>query len=334
MKRSAFLGTLIALPAVARAQTPAVDSSQEYDPATTAAVQSLRVLLGTGSAVVNPQGGFTYDGRAYRGSFVRTQSGQVVTTVGLEEYLYSVVPREMPSSWPPAALQAQAVCARSYVLRRSNPRRFYDLVPSEADQVYDGVVSETPAGSAAVDATHGQVLQYGSRVAQTVYSACCGGHTESSHDAWGGAPIAYLDGVECTYCTASTYYRWERVIALAEVAAAFRQRLLADGELKTVTLGAIDASGRARTFELVASGGSSSVNGTTFRLRVGPSVLPSLLISSLLNDATGNDLTILGGGLGHGVGLCQWGARGMALSGASLARILAFYFPGTTIGHD
>src|SRR4029077_1666627 len=151
---------------------------------------------------------FLYEGRRYRGTAaVLPETGEVVSTVPVEQYLYSVVSREMPRSWPAEALQAQAILARTYVLQRSNPNRAYDLVPSEADQVYTGIDAEAAQTSAAVDATTGKALRYAGEFASIAYSSCCGGPTESSADAWGGA-LPYLSGVSCDYCKDSQWYRW------------------------------------------------------------------------------------------------------------------------------
>ncbi|HEY5427355.1 MAG TPA: SpoIID/LytB domain-containing protein, partial [Candidatus Tumulicola sp.] len=112
IRRGAFLAlgaAAVLAPAVARAQDDA-------DPAVMSRSPSLRVLLGSGSPSPLPGGaGFTFDGRSYRGSFVRSADGSVINLVDLEQYLYSVVPHEMSPSWPMAALAAQAVCARTYV---------------------------------------------------------------------------------------------------------------------------------------------------------------------------------------------------------------------------
>ena len=339
MRRSTFLATALAGVSSAalapNASLAAGADQDEFDPAMSAPAQSLRVLLGNGEASPNPGGGFTFEGRPYRGTFQRYADGSIVSTVTLEEYLYSVVPREMTPSWPAAALQAQAVCARTYVLQRSNPRRTYDVVPSEIDQVYGGLASESPAARAAVDATAGSVLHFGNAFAQIMYSSCCGGHTEASSDAWGGAPFAYLGGVVCPYCTASPQFRWQRRVDLAAVASAFSNDLMPHGALQNVRVADVDSSGRARTVELAAERGSAFVKGSAFRLRVGARVIPSLLITKIDQqpDAPGA-LAIEGGGLGHGVGLCQWGARGYALAGGSARDILSLYFPGTDIVHD
>lgn len=330
LRRSQFLGLVAAtcaLPLRANAQ-------DDVDPASNSARPALRVLLGSGDAEPTPGGGFVFAGRAYRGTFQRLPGGEVVNLVDVEQYLYSVVPREMPPSWATTALQAQALCARTYVLQRSDPRRAYDLVPSEADQVYSGLSSETPAGRAAVDATAGQVIKYNNAYAQIAYSSCCGGHTESSAEAWtGGAVLPYLGGVPCTYCSSSPYYRWQTTIALDDVTRACGQRLDAVGSLQNVRVSSVDASGRARGFDLVCERGTVTIKGATFRLLVGSHALRSLLVTSVRQAPSPPSLWFEGAGLGHGVGLCQWGARGLAQQGRSAADIAAWYFPGTVIGN-
>jgi len=327
--------TFLALAAAAAAAPPALVAAQEYDPAMSATTPELRVLLGRGTLLGAGVNGFTFDGRAYRGRAAQLADGSVVNTLSLEQYLYSVVPREMTTSWPPAALQAQAICARTYVLQRSDPQRGYDVVPSELDQVYSGIGTETPAGTAAVNATQGVVLRFGDAYARAMYSSCCGGHTEAANDAWGGAPIPYLGGVTCTTCTASPYYRWRREIDIATIAAAFATELQPFGSLQVVQLVDRDRSGRARSIVLRAEHGTVAVKGATFRLRVGPRVVPSLLISSFEGSTEAPERVVIeGDGLGHGVGLCQWGARGLALGGATFSDILHFYFPGTASVHE
>lgn len=325
----------LALASAAAPMFPALAKAQEYDPAMSANSAALRVLLGPGELASSAGSGFTFNGHAYRGSATRLPDGNIVTTVPLEEYLYSVVPHEMTPSWPAAALQAQAVCARTYVLQRSDPRRAYDVVPSELDQVYTGIESESAASRAAIDGTTGTVLRFGDQYARVMYSSCCGGHTEAANEAWGGAPIPYLGSVQCTTCTASPYFRWSHELELVAVSTAFAAELQPVGSLQAVSPGERDASGRVRTIVLHAQRGALPVKGATFRLRVGPRVLPSLLISTFEPATEAPErIAIEGGGLGHGVGLCQWGARGLALGGASFSDILRFYFSGTASEHE
>lgn len=304
--------------------------------AAAAPAPTLRVLLGKGDPQPVAGGGFTLGGRTYRGEFSRSADGSVVNVVALDDYLYSVVPREMSPAWPAAALQTQAVCARTFVLGRLDPQRAYDVVASAVDQVYDGVGAESPAGRAAVDATAGTIVRYGSALADVAYSSCCGGRTEAASDAWGGAPLPYLGGVACPYCTASPEYRWSSDIGFDAIADAFAERLEPFGALHDVRMGPRDASGRVRSVSLVTASGSFDVRASDFRFAVGPQLVRSLLVFASRVDgpvepATAAVLHVDGGGSGHGVGLCQWGARGLAIAGGNVAQTTSFYFPGTTL---
>jgi stage II sporulation protein D len=325
--------TFVALTAAAAACPQYGRAQSDADPASSSAAPALRVLLGRGDAEPDPSGsGFLFNGRRFRGNFARLSDGSIVNVVDLEQYLCAVVPHEMPSAWPAAALAAQAVCARTYVLQRSDPRRDYDVVPSELDQVYGGISGESPAARNAVSATAGEVLRFGAGYAQVAYSSCCGGHTEASQDAWGAA-YPYLGGVVCPNCTQSPNYHWTSDIALDDVAVRLGAQLPA-GPLQGMRVAEVDASGRARTIELRSAGGGTLIKGSAFRLALGPRVLRSLLITDMRVEATAPIVTISGAGLGHGVGMCQWGARGLAQGGRNVRDILAFYFPGTQLGRD
>jgi stage II sporulation protein D len=134
------------------------------------------------------------NGARYRGSFklwARSGKMAVVNFVGMQGYLYSVVPREMPSWFEPAALRAQAVAARSYATRVRR-ESWFDLYATTSDQVYGGYESGEPASAvAAVDATAGKVVLHGGAVAQTFFSASNGGYEAASVDTWGG-DLPYL----------------------------------------------------------------------------------------------------------------------------------------------
>lgn len=299
--------------------------------------QSLRVLLGRGSVQPLDSQTFLFNGRRYRGSYTYAAGGQVVNLVPVEQYLYGVIAREMPRTWPAAALEVQAIVARTYVLQRSDPRREYDLVPSQSDQVYTGMDAEAPACTAAVDATAGQVLQYASAFASVSYSSCCGGHTESAADAWGGSNAPpYLEGLLCPYCSDSPWFRWTHAIAAQRVRAAFPAQSAAAGTLRSLVPGDVDASGRAGVIRFLGDAGEASVRAAVFRSALGTRTVASLLLRriALGDEPSGPAVTLEGAGLGHGVGLCQWGARGMALRGADARAIAAFYFPGTVVGND
>ena len=154
----------------------------------------------------------TFDGRAYHGTLLLRSDGSsvsVVNSLSLDTYLRGVVPSESPSHWPLAALEAQAVAARSYAVYELRPNAFYDLVPTTADQVYGGIRAETPRSDVAVYRTLGQVLTYDGEVARTYYSSSSGGRTEAVEDAWPGtAPIPYLRSVPDPYDTYSPHHDW------------------------------------------------------------------------------------------------------------------------------
>ncbi|HLB20253.1 MAG TPA: SpoIID/LytB domain-containing protein, partial [Gaiellaceae bacterium] len=129
----------------------------------------------------------------YRGSIqVDVVAGKLraINMVGLEQYLYGVVPSEMPFTWHPEALKAQAVVARSYALATRRTGAF-DLYPDTRDQVYLGIEHEKPSTTAAVNATAGQVVLYQGAVAKTYFFSTSGGRTASAEDVW-GKPIPYL----------------------------------------------------------------------------------------------------------------------------------------------
>jgi stage II sporulation protein D len=153
-----------------------------------------------------------FDGREYHGTFsLRANGGgvSVVNGVSLDTYLRGVVPSESPSRWPIAALEAQAVAARSYAVYELRPSSWYDLVPTTADQVYSGVRAETPRSDHAVYATLGQILTWDGHVARTYYSSSSGGRTEAVQDAWpSSGPIPYLRSVPDPYDTYSPHHDW------------------------------------------------------------------------------------------------------------------------------
>ena len=149
-------------------------------------------------------------GAAYRGKLTVTLDGKlldVIDMVGLEQYVKGVVPSEMPSKWPGAALEAQAVAARSYALANLTKGRPYDLYGDARSQVYGGIAVESDSASAAVDATKGQVVLYSGTVANTLFFSTSGGRTVSALEAT-GVDVPYLVSVADPYDTLSPYHDW------------------------------------------------------------------------------------------------------------------------------
>lgn len=341
VSRASFLSitTAAALtPAVARA-------TGGRDVGGPVAAHEMRVLLAsdgtqTPSARTVDAYRFEWNGRPYRGRFesVQLADGRVglVDVVPLDAYLYGVVSKEVSAGWPSAALQAQAIVARTYALGRQRPGKPYDVVAGDRDQVYGGIDAEAVEARDAVDATAGVVVTFASAPARIAFGSCCGGHTEDAAELW-GASYPYLRGVPDPHCTNAPDYRWERDVPYDEFARAFVPVIGAIGDLDRVELRDVDPSGRARRVAFVGNRGTSEMKVTAFRNAVGPSVVRGTLIEAVnLLRTTGAPspatVSIAGRGRGHGVGLCQWGARGMATEGWTVAQILPFYFPGTALG--
>jgi len=188
------------LPAGSTTLTPALKLAVDGAPA-----QALDPPL-----TFSPTGGSKLKlGRTYRGRIVvdvPNKKLRAINVLGLQQYLYGVVTAEMPASWLPAALEAQAVAARSYALASKQAGSPYDV--SAAGQAYLGFSAETPAGKQAVDATVGQVLLYDGDVALTLFSSSTGGRTQSAADAYGPPGRPYLVSVADPYDTISPYHDW------------------------------------------------------------------------------------------------------------------------------
>jgi stage II sporulation protein D len=149
--------------------------------------------------------------KPYRGTFTVTSDGKklmLVNTVPLEQYLYGVVPSEMPSTWLRDALEAQAVAARSYALAKRKKTGPFDVYPDTRDQVYGGLNAEKPSTSAAVDATAGRVLTYDGKIATTYFFSTSGGRTAAIEDVWKSPPVPYLVSVDDPYDSISPYHDW------------------------------------------------------------------------------------------------------------------------------
>jgi stage II sporulation protein D len=150
-------------------------------------------------------------GRRYRGQIVvdvPNEKLRAINVLPLQQYLYGVVPAEMPSAWLPAALDAQAVAARSYALASRRAGAPFDVYADGRSQAYLGVAAETAAGRQAVDETAGEVLLYDGGVADTLFSSSTGGWTQSAADAFGSSGRPYLVSVQDPYDTISPYHDW------------------------------------------------------------------------------------------------------------------------------
>jgi len=285
-----------------------------------------RRLTFSGSSAV------TVNGKPYRG-VVEASPGEagilVVNELALEEYLVGLINCEISSAWPMEAVKAQAVIARTYALNRKEARSasFYHMESSVIDQVYDGCEIEDSRARRGVSDTAGEVLTYNGTVIQAFYHSNCGGRTEASENVW-GKPLPYLAGVNCRYCLTSPSAAWDVQISLQEL----EDRLKAFGhKVSGVThmrAGALNNRGRLKSVVVVSSRGEISLTGDQFRKAIGYGIIKSTNFTVKVEKGVAS---FSGLGNGHGVGLCQWGAKQRALDGFGYDEILSYYYPGTAL---
>lgn len=271
--------------------------------------------------------------KAYRGlvELSRTENGiQVVNQLSLEDYLVGLINCEISSAWPIEAVKAQAVIARTYALSRKASRSNapYHLESSVIDQVYEGCQIEDSRARRAVTETEREVLTFGGSIIQAFYHSSCGGKTESSENVWGSA-LPYLKGVECQYCqTSPSATLWEQKLSLDEIEERLRTAGYKISGLTGIKSGPLNSRGRLKQVVIVAAKGGFSLTGDQFRKAVGYSVIKSTRFTVKVADG---EARFTGSGNGHGVGLCQWGAKQRALDGFNYNEILSYYYPGTEL---
>ncbi len=278
----------------------------------------------------------------------------VFERVGLEAYLAGVLPAEMPPLWPEEALKAQAVAARTEALVNRIDKHYfegYDFCTREHCRMYGGHAAWHARTSAALRETAGEVLAYGDTLVPAVYSANCGGWTEDNDAVWDAEPHpalrgrpdtpsgsreadspammgvrAWRDHGPDTFCSADeANYRWTEHFTREQLTELLN-RTRDIGTIAEIELGDRGVSGRHTVMRVRGSRGSATFEReSAIRLALGR--LPSALFDFETGQEGGQTVfTFVGAGRGHGVGLCQHGARGRAQAGASYEDILDHYF--------
>lgn len=323
-----------------------------------------------------PGGFLVYAGRRWRGElWLHTDAGHGVTVVNrvpAEDYLRGVVPLELAGEGPAdhAALEAQAVAARSYTYSRlaeflpreaavTRAQAPFDVRATVTDQVYGGIVVESPVADRAILATTDLVLRYEGAVVSAPYYSACGGTTAAPDELWGAERAPYLrsvsdrvPGTDRAYCDLAPRFRWTRTWDGAELGAVLarylRQYAARDagsardpshplGAVRGVDVLDHTASGRNGAVAVRTDAGRFVLRGNAIRFALrapGGDILPSTAFSAAAeSDGSGRvaRLVLRGSGNGHGVGMCQWGAIGRSRAGQDFRAILRTYYPGTSV---
>jgi len=332
-----------------------------------------------GALLLPPEGGVVtlhgvtghWDGitdRRYRGVLeVRGDMGGALAAINaldIETYLRGVVPSEMPAKYPLEALKAQAVAARGQALSKAGRHRSdgFDLCATEHCQVYGGATREDPNSDRAVAQTWGEVLEYQGRLADTLYSSNCGGHTVDNEDYWPTqSPVPYLRGAPdfdgdavdlsfplapeelrqylkyapAVYCNQPEYakaskFRWWSVVPREQLKKSLAESVGDFGELLDVRATDRADSGIVREITIIGTDALHKIRGGgALRRALGGINSASFAIEPIREgDDPPVAFAIWGAGWGHQVGMCQVGAAGVADRGWDYRSILSKYYPG------
>lgn len=280
---------------------------------------------------------------------------QAVESLSVEDYLAGVVPAEMPSLWPLEALKAQALAARSEVIASLETKHLlegFDFCNKEHCRAYLGYHEDNDRALRAVRETRGQLLTKAHMIIPAVFSSNCGGWTENNDTVWSGPPNSVLratsDLAEShgnspaniggwlrtepdAFCSADNqYYRWKRTFSESELSKLINGRYPI-GRIRRIELGERGPGGRLKWVRLVGGLATETVR-KDLAIRRALGALPSAMFIMEKHKRGGEILyTFIGGGRGHGVGLCQHGARGMALEGMGYEQIVRHYYEDVAI---
>lgn len=271
----------------------------------------------------------------YRGVIevsIKANALKLVNIVKLEDYILGVVPAEMPSTFPEEALKAQAIAARTYARNGEGRHKSdgYDLCDGEHCQVYGGALKERAKVTKAVLATTGMALTHNGHLIDAMYSADCGGTTQSFADSYGVNEVPYL----CTVNEPSNIQHtcWEKSCTLQELADILTKAGVQEASgLKSVKVVKSSSSGRVISAEITGEKAVKLISGA--KLRSALKLKSTLFTMECQENGT---LAIKGKGYGHGIGMCQMGAKALAEAphNYTFDRILGHYYPGTKITPD
>lgn len=268
--------------------------------------------------------------QSYRGTMEvrkRDDTLLVINEVDLEEYLQGLMKHEISPAWPREAVKAQAVAARSFALNKKleNSAQPYDLYATITSQVYGGLSGEDSRSNEAIDQTRGEILIHQEKPIATYYHATCGGETEDVENVWSGR-LLYLKSVRCKYCKDSPHSEWEEKLSLSEISNALSHKGIS--EIDSIRVYQRSDTGRVVKLVVEDEFGKHIISGNQFRMALGPNLIRSTHFK--MKEKRGR-MEFKGRGWGHGVGMCQWGARGMAEQGKDYKEILKHYYTGIKI---
>ena len=293
-------------------------------------------------------------GKRYRGLMKLLPNGQIVQLINvvyMEDYLRGVVPPEIGKRADSEieAVKAQAVAARTYALAhlQQYPSEQYDMKSSIMDQIYKGLSVENGLINRSIDATAGLIITYDDELINAYYHSTCGGMTDDIESVWDRKETPYLKAVsDSGACSWSKYYTWREVFTESQLRGRLEQYLSSDrgrdmviSRITDIVLTERSPGGRIALMTVVTEAGSYQFKKDRIRWVIGRTSNPDLILPSdrfdvvIDRDAAGRvgTVTFKGRGYGHGVGMCQCGAIGLARQGWSFNAILQHYYTGVEL---
>jgi len=254
----------------------------------------------------------------------------VINELALEDYLVGLINCEISSQWSEEVLKAQAIAARTYALfqKRNRVAELYDVDSKVTDQVYEGIDKEDDRARQVVKETERVFLLYQGHPIFAAYHACCGGKTESPEYLWLGN-FPYLQSIACYSCIDSPHFLWNYQATSMTLGKALQKGGFLGTEVLGIGIADRNKSQRVLQVSIQSEKGRQEISGKEFRRLLGYDLLRST--NFFVVQKNGHYL-FSGLGWGHGVGLCQWGAKGMAEQGANYRSLLKYYYPGAEIG--
>ncbi|MFH1691366.1 MAG: SpoIID/LytB domain-containing protein [Candidatus Omnitrophota bacterium] len=273
--------------------------------------------------------------RSYRGTILLCKSEQagflVINILDVESYVRGVLNQEISHKWPLEALKAQAVAARTYALyqRQVSSAKKYDVTADTSSQMYGGYLSERRKTNRAINTTYGEVLTYQDRIFETFFCATCGGVTEDAGQLWNVNVVPLRGQRVCPFCCDSPHFQWNFKSDLMSIEKKLAGYSKDKKDLMDIAVFERNKTGRVQFLELVYKrGGSLKISAKDFRALMDSNSIRS---TNFFIERKDDDVVFQGKGWGHGVGLCQHGALGMAKKGYSYRQILEFYYPGAKV---
>lgn len=281
--------------------------------------------------IVSQKGDIKIGKRTYRNAvtFWLDHAGKlnVNNELPVDDYLKGVLPWEANPKWPPEALKAQAIASRTYALFRAIERQDepYDLSSDVMSQVYKGKDIEHEATDKAIESTKGLILTYRGKIFPAFFHSTCGGRTTRVENVWRLEPVPTLAGGECRFCQGSKHYRWQSEFSVKEMEEKLQKRKYNVRSITSLVAKSMDASGRPKSFEIQSQNGKIEIQSNDFRLLMDPARFKSTKINAI--DFQNGKFLFSGQGWGHGVGMCQYGMKGLGEAGYAYRQILDYYYP-------